>query len=401
MIRKHRSIIMVFSAIFLLSACVDNQASLNENADLPSPTPTSTTSPTSMPTSTVTPTMTPSPTPTSVFETALLGRTVAYSLFSQSGIDLMLRDKLGNKIRLTDGRKLYLLPFWSKDGNRLAFFSLDPFEETIGIMVCDQPFMADNCSEVATGLVNSQSLAWAFDSQTIYYSDVQANGAEMDIYALVVNSGSITNLTLYSSVWDDAPSASQTEDRVAFVSDRDVSGKGTDEIWMMRGNGSGLERLTFNHEFFWEDTDPVFSPDGKYIAFYRFGILGEDYPGGTPGIWLFDIAKGEEQLIFEDEGVFLSDPPVWSQDSKSIVYSSGLEEKDLQLVSVPDGNVIRLTNLPGEETFPSWSSDSEWILFTNINNDEYSLYLVSKDGSILEMIDFGSEIGFGSISPGN
>lgn len=395
-----RSIVVPLLLIFVSAACTVDISAPDEIDNTSLPTDTLTPTATKMLTRTPTQTATPASTATSVAQSVFSDKVIAYTSFSRSGIDIFIRNPSGEKIKLSDGNKMYFLPYWSNDGENLAFFSYEPFEESIGILVCVAPLLPENCNEVVDGLVNAQEMTWSSDNRYIYFSDVQSNGAEMDVYSLNVESGQITNLTRSSPVWDDSPSASKIEDRITFVSDRDEFGKGMDEIWIMAGDGSRLERLTFNHEFFWEDTDPVFSPDGNSIAFYRFSVLGEEYPGGIPGIWIIDLSTREERLLYEYEGMMFSDPPRWSPDGKYIVFNTGgVDEMDLQIVSVQDGVVLQLTNFPGLESSASWSSDSKWILFTHKKDDGNSLYLISKDGSIVEQVDVGGDVAFGIFSP--
>jgi dipeptidyl aminopeptidase/acylaminoacyl peptidase len=70
----------------------------------------------------------------------------------------------------------------------------------------------------------------------------------------------------YRTAFIGAPVASPGGERIAFAVTRyDLeAGKSWSEIWMMRAEGAGLRQMTQGRH---GDTSPVFSPDGRFIAF--------------------------------------------------------------------------------------------------------------------------------------
>jgi Tol biopolymer transport system component/DNA-binding winged helix-turn-helix (wHTH) protein len=73
-------------------------------------------------------------------------------------------------------------------------------------------------------------------------------------------------------------------------------------------------QLTFPAGNIVGDQDPVFSPDGKSIAFIR--VIGE----GTPDVYTVAVSGGPaRQLTFDKSGVF---GLTWSADGKKIIFSS-------------------------------------------------------------------------------
>jgi Tol biopolymer transport system component len=131
-----------------------------------------------------------------------------------------------------------------------------------------------------------------------------------------------------------------------------------------KGAGSGL-RLT------WLDANgntvgtpgdpnlyvtPAASPDGTRIA----AALG---PGGAPrDIWIIDEKRNVPTLFTFDTGN--EDNPVWSPDSRYIVFSSNREGQPHLYIKPADGSgeERRVTEQVGIPT--SWSKDGRYVLFT-------------------------------------
>lgn len=77
-------------------------------------------------------------------------------------------------------------------------------------------------------------------------------------------------------------------------------------FFLINPDGSGLQRLSGG-------IDPTLSPDGKTIAFTRWG------PGEVGAVWLYDIASGTERHLLGE--MFEPKSPAWSPDGSKLVIS--------------------------------------------------------------------------------
>ncbi len=165
---------------------------------------------------------------------------------------------------------------------------------------------------------------------------------------------------------------------IVFTSERDPEGPGQADIWRVRPDGSGLERLTTSTAM---DDAGMLSPDGKRLAYVST-------KGGarTANIWIKDLPSGKETNLTGDgdskpkptmNGNFR---PAWSPDGQWIAFTSDRGEKwigaeggagaghshptSLYIVH-PDGSGLkRLTSTTPESAFgsPQWSADGSKIL---------------------------------------
>jgi dipeptidyl aminopeptidase/acylaminoacyl peptidase len=86
--------------------------------------------------------------------------------------------------------------------------------------------------------------------------------------------------------------------------------KETSHIWLMDADGANPRQFTFADQ---SDMAPVFSPDGKWLAFVR-EVAGDDQ------IFVMPLGGGDaRQMTHVSTGI---DDPLWSPDGKSIAFAS-------------------------------------------------------------------------------
>jgi TolB protein len=99
---------------------------------------------------------------------------------------------------------------------------------------------------------------------------------------------------------------------------------------------------------------PVWSPDGRWIAFSMRG-----------DIWKIPADGGEAIALTSGPGDYFE--PAWSPDSKRIAMSmdTGNANLDIGIVSADGGAVQRVTNDPEVDVEPVWSHDGKSIYFVS------------------------------------
>ncbi len=110
-----------------------------------------------------------------------------------------------------------------------------------------------------------------------------------------------------------------------------------------------------------------FSPDAKLVA---YTVVRYDRPGRPwPQLWVLDVASGKSTRIVSENDV--AGDPVWSPDGHWIAYDGAAEGKQGLAVVHPDGSGATFlteahgTNspLPGTGAEVTWSPDSKQIAF--------------------------------------
>lgn len=148
---------------------------------------------------------------------------------------------------------------------------------------------------------------------------------------------------------------------IAFTSERD----GSADLYRIRTDGSGLERLTDDPAF---DDQAAFSPDSSQIVFVTTRA------GGTANLWILDLQTHRAKPLTSGRGGDFR--PAWSPDGKWIAFSSDRESslpmakgrwEHLHLVDIylvrPDGSGLKRLSRHGDFCgSPKWSGDSKSVV---------------------------------------
>jgi Tol biopolymer transport system component len=172
-------------------------------------------------------------------------------------------------------------------------------------------------------------------------------------------------------------------EEIAFTSNRGIMPW---EIFIMDIQRGVMVNLTRNDK---NESDSVWSPDGKYIAFWS-NDHGEDYPLDDSHIYIMD-ANGENWRQFGST-LYTSRRPVWSPDGAYLVFEAG-DPSQIYRADVESGAVVGLTaTLSGSQWNPEWSCDGAMIRFqTGIANGLEQTMVMRLDGSEKQIVDHDPE----------
>ena len=162
---------------------------------------------------------------------------------------------------------------------------------------------------------------------------------------------------------------------IVFV--RQIS-PGVKEIFQVDRDGAGLVQLTHHGSL---TLAPTMAADGRLVYV--------TYKGGLPEIWGQRRKDGPQERIYPlSGGGGMVSSPVWSPDGKRLAFVQGDRRGncDILVLDLASGRVRRLTDSNGINTEPSWNPNGTQIAFTSDREGGPQVYLMQDDGSNLRRL---------------
>ena len=176
--------------------------------------------------------------------------------------------------------------------------------------------------------------------------------------------------------------------RLTFVSDRlresvlgTVEKRSVKEVWVADYDGANELRITNSRDL---NINPSWSNDARAIAYSAYRA------NNPPEILLSFITTGVLQNLTKGrlrDGSYL---PVFSPDGKRIAFAAtaeGASSQDIYVINVDGTNLRRVTTHPDIDTTPTWSPSGTQIAFTSNRTGRPQIYIMNADGGGVQRLD--------------
>ena len=192
-----------------------------------------------------------------------------------------------------------------------------------------------------------------------------------EVCLISIAGGDLRNLT-DSPTRDADPAWSPDGSRIAFVSNRDGN-YDIFNLYIMNADGSNQHRIYFSNAV---SHHPSWSPDGVWITF------SNDKEDGRSGN--FEIFAIQPETVNPERRLTRRPrydiQPVFSPDGKRIAFTSNTDgNMEIYLMNADGSGLIRVTRDRGDDSSPSWSPDGKTIIFSSNRSGRYAIYEVPVD----------------------
>jgi TolB protein len=212
------------------------------------------------------------------------------------------------------------------------------------------------------------------DGRQMVYIYVVAGREQLFIRSL---DGKIDKQLTADSVDHEDPAWSPNGAQIAFVS----LTKTTEQIAVIPAEGGATELLTPATE---RCIHPAWLPDGQHIGYCTDDDLAPPKKNDSD-IKIFDLVTRTSRVLITG-GV--NTYPVWSPNGRFIAFRRMLGGTNSEVfVADSDGtNARNLTNSPAFDGWPAWSPDGRRLAFASNRDGDYQIHVMDADGSHVRLV---------------
>ncbi len=340
------------------------------------------------------------------------GKRLAFFRFENGQVELVVSDLDGNSPQVVTrlaAQYNYSYPRWSPDDTRIAYQRSQVFRSDIFVV----PSLGGEPRPITFDGVMMSGFAWLPDGSGIVYSCARGStilylpthnlwlaklsgsapvqltlGEESYVFPDVSSTGAITasRVRMQFDLWKFPVDGTATENvrhgiqltrqtgqvqtpdvgpgdhELVFLSDSGGHGN----LWIMRQDGTGTRQVTFDRDPSVSLGVPVWSPDGKSIAY----VTTRNQKGWKFSLWVVSADGSNDHLVADNAGW-----ACWTADSKWLYYA----------VSAEDSYRIEKISIAGGSPLPVRSDNA---IGPAISPDGGTLYYASPQQNLTGVTDF-------------
>ena len=206
-----------------------------------------------------------------------------------------------------------------------------------------------------------QRIVLSADGSTLYYVSARYFQNYTNLYSISSAGGSVRQITFNDAVIETAPAPSPDGKTLAYFA--------------RTRRGAKILLLDLEEQHGWphflepgDDTEsfPVWSPDGKNLAFVRGGDL-----------WIRSMESGSSKKLIEPAHAGGNRSPVWSPDGRRIAYLAGRSGySQVGVVDLETGQVTPITYSQRDHGDVAWSPDGSELAFVQSDETGMSRHVV-------------------------
>jgi Tol biopolymer transport system component len=240
---------------------------------------------------------------------------------------------------------------------------------------------------------------WSPDGKKIFHANIAPEGSgdwyKLAISVIPAEGGEVTAIPIQSDLKieidpvDGGNKVSPDGRMIVFPGKTPENSGGG--IWILPVEGGRARQLVRTPDSF-EDLVPCWSPDGKAVAFVRYGVPDNQNEVGEADIYIVDSAGGEPTRLTSESDRVNPASLAWSPDGKLIAYfsrSEGSVDGTLNVIPSNGGKSRAVGKVQAIYTNKemAWSPDSKRIAFNTTFGTRQGLHREPKTIRIMSLED--------------
>ena len=313
------------------------------------------------------------------------GKSILFISTRKEGAQLWLLPANGGEPRqLTHFATGVSDPVWSPDG-RFVAFSTRVFPECGADSGCNKKILDD----MKEGPVQAHLADELLYHHWTHYRD----GRYRHVMLFDVSSGKIKDLT--PGKFDSPPFSlggergyvfSPDGREICFVSNHDkvLATSTNKDLFLVSVKGGTAKNITGANKAF--DGDPLYSPDGRYIAYRTQKIPG--YESDLFRLAIYDRKTGKTRILTEDFRDWVTSF-MWAPDGKSLYFTADYRgHVPIFRVDVRSGKIRKVLDVKTVDSF-TISPDGKWLVFARRSVGEpREIWRATVSGKKLQRLTF-------------
>lgn len=262
---------------------------------------------------------------------------------------------------------------WSPDGKRLSFTTYRKPDANSSQVKAEVYVMKTDGTGVKKIADDARWSSWSAGGKRILFSRASPDNKTFDLFTINTDGAGLVQLTR-DARRNSTPVFSPDGKKIAFISTRDADKY---QIYVMNADGSNVKRLTTDPSVAYYN--PQWSPDGKRLVFYAEKGDRKDQ------VWVMNAGDGSGQTLLTG-GIGHNTSPAWSADGKRIIFTSNRDGEDKAIYTMKsDGSDIkRLVNV--KSFCARYSPDGKKLAFISGSFPSTEIFIADADGSSVEKI---------------
>lgn len=266
-------------------------------------------------------------------------------------------------------------PTWSPDGRQIAFSRYSDSDQTFTIWTV--PALGGTAHRIYRGPDHlGGGLSWSPDGSLIAFTESrESDPTRAWISVIGVGDSSIRGISSPPAGWiDRSPMYSPDGKHVAFIRSS-VAGVSND-IWVMTANGRHVKRLTFDNRPI--AGSPAWTSDSREIVF-------SSARGATMGLWMVAAEGCSPRPVAGPVGE-AAWPSIPANRANTLVYEQGGGKDDVWRLDLKDARHAQkppfaLVSEKGDKMRPELSPDGKKVAFESDRLGFWDIWTCNVDGS--------------------